>query len=486
MAASDPAGVLQYDQREHTSYLQSTGASTMFSKVLSTLIMEKPADPITFMIETLKTMSPEDYMPPPDSDFGDEETFAYDDGADGGADPLMSNEDLQEMILEAFLAADADGNGYLDRKELSDVLNGFDIGLTSKQIKMVMAEIDENEDGVIEYREFMPVMVDLIHAFQAKREAEDQQFLDEEEAEFEAEDYLLRGMTQEELEGLMTDIFKQFDSDGNGVLDRKEFKACLKSAKLGLTRKDINALLTEADENSDGGVSYEEFTPLCFRILLERFKQDFLASKALQSADNLELEIVSSLEEADKEGTGKLTRKAIRGVMEDLSYDVLGLTRVQLVSIMSMADADGEGLIDIIKFARAATGMVYSLMDRSQQKTRADAIEKFAQTEGAHLLHNLEPAELRGMMLEAFRAVDEDAVGALAPDQVYDVLQELGNGDMLKLSNEDVNSMLAAVDENDDGFVEYEELVDFIIDVLMHLDRDRYVAGISDTADTMM
>ena len=47
MAASDPAGVLQYDQREHTSYLQSTGASTMFSKVLSTLIMEKPADPIT-------------------------------------------------------------------------------------------------------------------------------------------------------------------------------------------------------------------------------------------------------------------------------------------------------------------------------------------------------------------------------------------------------------------------------------------------------
>ena len=32
----------------------------------------------------------------------------------------------------------------------------------------------------------------------------------------------------------------------------------------------------------------------------------------------------------------------------------------------------------------------------------------------------------------------------------------------------------------------YEELVDFIIDVLMHLDRDRYVASISDTADTMM
>ena len=44
---ADPAGVLQYDQREHTSYLHTTGATTMFNNVLSTLIVDKPDDPIS-------------------------------------------------------------------------------------------------------------------------------------------------------------------------------------------------------------------------------------------------------------------------------------------------------------------------------------------------------------------------------------------------------------------------------------------------------
>mgnify|MGYP002037401463 CR=1 FL=1 len=34
---------------------------------------------------------------------------------------------------------------------------------------------------------------------------------------------------------------------------------------------------------------------------------------------------------------------------------------------------------------------------------------------------------------------------------------------------------MASVDENDDGMVEWEELVDFVYDVLMHLDRNQYV-----------
>ena len=98
-----------------------------------------------------------------------------------------------------------------------------------------MAECDENDDGVIEYREFMPIMVDLISAARARDEAEAQREMDEMDAQFEAEDFFLRGMSQEELEGIMKKIFLQHDADGNGILDRDEFKACLKSSDLGLT-----------------------------------------------------------------------------------------------------------------------------------------------------------------------------------------------------------------------------------------------------------
>ena len=47
-----------------------------------------------------------------------------------------------------------------------------DLGLTKKDIRNVMAECDENDDGVIEYREFMPIIVDLIGAARARDEAE--------------------------------------------------------------------------------------------------------------------------------------------------------------------------------------------------------------------------------------------------------------------------------------------------------------------------
>ena len=154
--------------------------------------------------------------------------------------PEMEPEELQNTVLDMFLAADDDGNGYLDRKEFKRVLKEADLGLTKKDIRNVMAECDENDDGVIEYKEFMPIMVDLIHAAQARDEAQMQAEMDAMDAEFEAEDFFLRGMSQQELESIMMSIFKENDADGNGVLDRKEFKKCLKSADLGLTKKEIN------------------------------------------------------------------------------------------------------------------------------------------------------------------------------------------------------------------------------------------------------
>lgn len=50
------------------------------------------------------------------------------------------------------------------------------------------------------------------------------------------------------------------------MLNRTEFKECLKAAKLGLTRKDINLIMSTVDMNRDGLISYEEFVPVCFQV----------------------------------------------------------------------------------------------------------------------------------------------------------------------------------------------------------------------------
>ena len=138
----------------------------------------------------------------------------------------MSGEGIQEMVLDLFLEADDDESGYLDRAEFKRLLSSAELGLTSRDIEDVMAECDENEDGVIEYREFMPVMVALIVAAQTKEAVEATVAFEDAEAQFEAESFFLRGMSSEDLESLMIKIFKENDADGNGVLDRCERMRC--------------------------------------------------------------------------------------------------------------------------------------------------------------------------------------------------------------------------------------------------------------------
>jgi Ca2+-binding EF-hand superfamily protein len=82
--------------------------------------------------------------------------------------------------------------------------------------------------------------------------------------------------------------------------------------------------------------------------------------------------------------------------------------------------------------------------------------------------------EIKEALQTAFTAVDTEGKGWLTPDQVYDVLRMMGT-EQLELSDWELNSLMASVDENDDGMVEWEELVDFVYDVLMHLDRNQYV-----------
>jgi hypothetical protein len=41
-------------------------------------------------------------------------------------------------------------------------------GCAHRQIREVMCEADENDDGVIEYKEFVPFMVDIIQGMQVR------------------------------------------------------------------------------------------------------------------------------------------------------------------------------------------------------------------------------------------------------------------------------------------------------------------------------
>ena len=161
----------------------------------------------------------------------------------------MSPEEMTDFVTDLFLEFDADQNGSLDRKEFKAVMRTAKLGLSNKDIRGIMAEADDDGNGLIEYREFVPLMVDLLTALKAKEQAA-QNRLDEEEATREEVEYhLLHGIPKEELEAVMRKVFEAADENGNGELSMEEFRQCLKSAELGMTRKEINLLLSECDTN---------------------------------------------------------------------------------------------------------------------------------------------------------------------------------------------------------------------------------------------
>jgi len=372
-----------------------------------------------------------------------------------------------------FVKYDRDQNGVLDRKEFRNVLSSSQLALSNSQIMKIMSELDEDQDGKLSYTEFLPFTVELLQTLHAKHEVDAAKAREAESARHEVEDFLLHGMPRAELESMMLGIFQRSDVDGSGALSRREFRECLKAAELGLTRKEVNAILSEVDENHDGEVSYEEFIPICFNILVERFKDEVMSNQVLQSSDQLEQELLATLNQYDEAGSGKLPQKLVKRILEDMSYQFLGLSTFQVLAVVSEEQPDASGMVDITKFASTAAGLIYTMIDLSGQNLRVAAVEQLAQTEGANFLRGLSVDDVKTILRGAFTDADVDESGTLTADEISSVLRALG--DTLPLQERDINAVMSAIDDDENGVVDYLELVNFVYDLLDHLDREDYI-----------
>lgn len=54
-------------------------------------------------------------------------------------------------------------------------------------------------------------------------------------------------------------IFREFDSDGNGTISDIEFRQAIRKLSLGLTSREIDKLMLRIDSNQDGKIDYNEF-----------------------------------------------------------------------------------------------------------------------------------------------------------------------------------------------------------------------------------
>lgn len=138
------------------------------------------------------------------------------------------SEDQIEEFRRIFNTIDTDGDGTITPAEMSFALRQSGIIMNTEDLNELMAEIDENSDGMVDFNEFLTLAAKSVKDID----------------------------TEEELK----EIFMVFDRENKGVISPAQIKYVMRCLKEHFTDDEIDEIITEGDRDGDGLLSFEEFS----------------------------------------------------------------------------------------------------------------------------------------------------------------------------------------------------------------------------------
>jgi Ca2+-binding EF-hand superfamily protein len=223
-----------------------------------------------------------------------------------------------------FDAVDTDGNGSLDRDEVTAFIQKLrpsrylDVKVQEMDgrdsIGEIMAEMDADSDGTVSYEEFEAWWQGGGSLTAAERDEQRE----------------LRRRRHDKTEALRA-VFNSLDSDGNGTLDRDEVRAAF--TKLGHvfeSRSKLDDAMYEMDTDCSGTVSFDEFA--------NYWRAGLKLSKVINVAVSLELEAA--------------TRTAQRESAASLMQALETVAPTAMRQLFDSVDTDNSGTLDVEEVAR--------------------------------------------------------------------------------------------------------------------------------------
>jgi len=140
----------------------------------------------------------------------------------------------KDELYKTFKQLDLDGDGQLTHDELM-IGYGKTMGEedAKKEVDRIFKTIDVNGTGAIDFTEFLLATVNHKKLLSQER---------------------------------MTAVFKMFDKDGSGTIDKDEIKEFFSMSEAG-NDEFVNDLITEVDKNGDGEISFQEFKDMMIKII---------------------------------------------------------------------------------------------------------------------------------------------------------------------------------------------------------------------------
>ncbi|VEN40403.1 unnamed protein product [Callosobruchus maculatus] len=255
------------------------------------------------------------------------------------ASRFMVEEDaeaMQQELKEAFRLYDKEGNGYITTSTLKEILKELDDKLTSDELDMMIQEIDTDGSGTVDFdaltlstsvrhkRDYLirtgggsSHRLNISHKMLGYFKPSSFDILMRVPwTSIPSYDAVVKPkvkvVTMEDLDreqlSMLKSTFDAFDVDRKGYIEADMIGTVMDMLGTHVSADELDKIITEIDEDSNGEISFEEFANLAARFLVE----DDEDTEAIQ------VELKGAFRLYDREGNGFITTDVLREILREI------------------------------------------------------------------------------------------------------------------------------------------------------------------------